>query len=220
VDLKWDKIKGFLPLIVLFLGIGFLGTLIPQEKIRMAVENAGIYAPLIFILASLISYIIAPLSNMPVMAAGHYSFGSEKIIIYGFVAGILAAITNFWVARIWGVKLVKKLVGKKTLVQINELAEDYGLGTLLMVRLFAWGFNDVISYAAGFTNINFKPYFIITVIAMVPGTIIMLYATRYIENTTQFVLINLGLTTVFLLILPYTKNFAKRLTDFLERKLE
>src|SRR3972149_2076543 len=50
-----------------------------EEKVRTVVENAGIFAPVVYILASLVSYIIAPLSNIPVMAAGHYSFGSERI---------------------------------------------------------------------------------------------------------------------------------------------
>ena len=220
MDIKWDKIKTFIPLIILFLGIGILGTFIPQEKVRTVVENAGIFAPVVYILASLVSYIIAPLSNIPVMAAGHYSFGSERIIIYGYIAGVIASITNFWIARIWGVKLVIRLVGKKTLTQINDLTEDYGLGTLLMARLFAWGFNDVISYAAGFTNLKFRPYIIISVLALIPGSLIMFYFTRFIDNTTHFVVVNLGLTTLFLLILPYTKHFAKGLTDYLEKRLE
>ena len=79
-----------------------------------------------------------------------------------FIAAVITSVTNFWIFRIWGRKIVAKLAPEKTnLDKIDSLTKDYGLQTLFIFNIYDKEFHDVISYAFGLTNLKFKQYFII-----------------------------------------------------------
>ena len=188
-----------LPVVLFILLISLLSLLIPKEPIKALVQQAGIFAPLVFTLLNLSTFIIAPLSGTPMMAVGYYLFGSQ-VIIYGFLANILASIINFWISRLWGINLVSKLVGKNNMQKLNDFANQYGLIALFISRFFLRGFVDIISYAAGLTSIKFTPYIIISILADIPGVILLYYLSSLTNNVAQFTLIIVGSSCILLMI--------------------
>ena len=114
-----------------------------------------------------------------------YSYG-QMSVVYAFIAAVIASITNFWIARIWGRNLVIKLAGEKNLEKIDSLTKDYGLQTLFIFRVFLKEFHDVISYAFGLTNLKFKPYFLISTLGMIPATFIWYLISLKIRDPLTF----------------------------------
>lgn len=205
--------RSYLPLIVtavLFLLIYLIGTKIPEQSIRETVSNAGPFGAIILIFLFWITYFVAPLGGTPFLLVGFYFYG-PKVIIFTTTAAFIASITNFWVARIWGVKLVTRLAGPENLEKINKLTKNYGLQTLIICRVFLGQFHDVVSYAFGLTPIKFKIYLTVTVLGMIPGTILWYSLATKINNALNFTIVTVGLAYLTLtLYLAYRKITKKK----------
>jgi len=204
-----QRIKPFIPIAIIVLLICLLSFYIPKEKLVEVVKNAGVFAPVVFILLNLTTFIIAPLSGTPIVAIGYYLFGS-KVVLYGFVVILISSVINFWISRIWGVKLVSKIVGKKGMEEINEYTKEYGFLTLFVTRFFLRGFDDVISYAAGLTSMKFTPYLIISTLAPIPGTIALYYLSKLAGDVTQFTIIIVSFSYILFTIYIFARKYKGR----------
>jgi uncharacterized membrane protein YdjX (TVP38/TMEM64 family) len=184
--------KSYLPLaifIILVLAILLVGTQVPENTIRRVVASAGPYGIVVLILSFWLTNVVAPLGGTPFLYAGFYLYG-QKVVFYAYFASIIASVTNFWIARVWGRSLVEKLAGREGLEKIDHLAKDYGISTLIIFRLFLKEFHDVVSYAFGLTEINFISYFVISVLGMLPATIIWYFVSKTIQTPLIFTIIS------------------------------
>lgn len=208
--------NSYLPIIIiglLFLLIYLVGTRVPETTIRAIIKSSGVFGPILLILFFWTTNVIAPLSGSPFLFAGFFLFG-QKVIIYSFIAALIASITNFWLARIWGRAIVIKLAGKDNLEKIDNLTENYGLLTLFIIRIFLGSFHDVISYVFGLTKMQFIPYIVISVLGTIPGTILWYYLTSKINNPLIFTLLTWAMTYVFLTIYISWIKITKREKKF------
>jgi len=172
-------------IIAIFTALFLIGRLVPEQSLRMVIEKAGPWGVIVLIFSLWITNVIAPLSGSPFLFVGFYSYG-QMSVVYAFIAAVIASITNFWIARIWGRNLVIKLAGEKNLEKIDSLTKDYGLQTLFIFRVFLKEFHDVISYAFGLTNLKFKPYFLISTLGMIPATFIWYLISLKIRDPLTF----------------------------------
>jgi uncharacterized membrane protein YdjX (TVP38/TMEM64 family) len=197
--------KSYLPLTIIvafFLLFYVIGQRVPEQTIRNTVSNAGPFGVVILIFLFWISNVIAPLSGSPFLYAGFYVYG-QAVVIYAFIAAVIASITNFWIAKIWGRPIVVKLVGADGLKKVDELTMNYGHQTLFIFRLFLKEFHDVISYAFGLTKMRFVPYFVISTLGMIPATFIWYLISLKIHDAVSFTAISwvvayISLTTYIL----------------------
>lgn len=173
----------------IFLAMFLVGSLIPQDQIRILIEKAGPWGVVLLIFSLWITNVIAPLSGSPFLFAGFYSYG-QMSVVYAFIAAVIASVTNFWIAKIWGRKIVVKLAGESNLEKIDNLTKDYGLQTLFIFRLFLKEFHDVISYAFGLTNLKFESYFIVSTLGMIPATVIWYLISLKVKDPMTFTIIS------------------------------
>jgi uncharacterized membrane protein YdjX (TVP38/TMEM64 family) len=162
-----------------------VGTRVPETAIREIIKGAGPFGVVVLILLFWLTNIIAPLSGTPFLYAGFYMY-NQMVVFYAFLAAVLASITNFLVARIWGRSLVIKLVGTEALEKVDDLTRNYGPQSLLIFRLFLKEFHDVISYAFGLTSIKFSHYLTVSTFGMIPPTIIWYFISLKIGNALTF----------------------------------
>lgn len=207
-------IKKILPILTIAAVFGALyiaSVSIPQEKVRQLLTSYGPTGPLVFIFLMLATHIFSPISSSPFLFAGFYAFG-ENVVLLMTAASILAAITNFWIARVWGRGFVARLVGQGNVNKIDKFTKNYGLWTIFFLRVFLGGLHDFISYAAGLTRIRFVPYFLISVAGTVPGTLVWYMIARKIESPVNFTIITI------LMVVGFSAVFG--LGTFLFRKLK
>jgi uncharacterized membrane protein YdjX (TVP38/TMEM64 family) len=174
------------------LAVYFLGARIEVKDIKQIIEKAGVLAPLLYIVILLSTYVVAPFSGTPVFFAGYLAFG-KTVQIYSYFTQILAAAVNFWIARGFGRGLVLRLVGDKNMGRVDRFADNYGIGSLIFLRVFQGHFHDFISYAYGLTNIKFTAYFIVSALAPIPWAILWYF---YIFDRVE----NVGDLTMWLLL--------------------
>lgn len=204
--------QSYLPLILtagLFLLIYLVGTQIPEETVRETVDQAGPLGPLILTLLIWATNFFAPLGGTPFLFAGFYLYG-PRVILLATVAAFIASITNFWVARTWGIKVVTKFAGAESLEKIDRLTKNYGLQALIIGRVFFGPFHDVISYAFGLTPIKFKTYLIVSTLGIVPGTILWYFLATKIGNALNFTAMTVGLAYLTLSLYLAYRKITKR----------
>jgi len=170
----------------LVLVIYALGKSVPQEEIVLLVKNAGVFAPLIFMILLLATYVFAPLSGSPVQFAGFILF-QENTVIFSTIAAIVASATNFLLARRWGRKVVVKIIGDEETKGVDSFFSNYGLLSVFVSRVFLSLFHDVISYFCGLTKLKFWPYFLVSTLGMIPGNIIAFFVSKRIDSPLIFI---------------------------------
>lgn len=182
--------------ILLFVVFYLLSISFSQEQIRGFITKFGPFGPFILIILILLTHIIAPLSGSPFFFVGFLIFG-KITIIYITLATIFSSIINFWIARKWGRQIAEKFLGKHNMSKIDRLSENYGLGMMFILRIFQGGIDDLISYAAGLTDMKFIPYFIVSTLGMIPGSILWYYLSSYITTPLEFIFLTWGMLFIF-----------------------
>ena len=204
--------KSYAPLIIIiaiFILFYLIGSNVPEQTIREIIKNAGPLGPMVLVFLIWTTNVIAPLGATPFLFAGFYLYG-QAVVIYGSMAAVIASITNFWIARIWGRSIVEKLAGADSLEKIDNLTSNYGFQALFICRVFLSQFHDVVSYAFGLTKLKFLPYFVVSTLGTIPGTIVWYYLSTKLNNPLTFTLLTLLVAyislTSYVLWLKITKK--------------
>jgi uncharacterized membrane protein YdjX (TVP38/TMEM64 family) len=141
--------------------------LIISEGFKDFTANLGFFGYFIVIGYTVLSHVFAPLAGTPGVLLGVTIYGVKTGMFLLYIASIISASINFWISKKYGRKMVIKLVGEKSMKEVDEFTSVEGKQVLIISRLFGFPIFEFISYAAGLTNISFKHYFIITAIASV-----------------------------------------------------
>jgi uncharacterized membrane protein YdjX (TVP38/TMEM64 family) len=130
--------------------------------IRLWIEQAGVWAPVFYILAKTSTVVFAPLSGTALYVFSVPLFGFWKGVLYSFIGDFIGAVITFYLSRFFGRPVVSYLAGKKNMDYIESALEVMSTPKgFLSMRLAAVSMPEIASYAAGLTKINF--WFFITV---------------------------------------------------------
>ena len=141
--------------------------LVVSERFKEFTVSLGFFGYFIVIGYTVLSHVFAPLAGTPGVLLGVTIYGIKTGMFLLYVAGLISASINFWISRKFGRKMVIKLVGEKSMNEVDEFTSVEGKQVLLISRLLGFPIFEFISYAAGLTTISFKDYFIITAIASI-----------------------------------------------------
>ncbi|MFN8450236.1 MAG: VTT domain-containing protein [Anaerolineae bacterium] len=196
--------------VALLVAINRLGT----DGIRQAIENAGPFAPLVYIGVKAVTYTIAPLSSGPIQLFAGVLFGLIPGTLYTLLGELIGGTINFWLARRFGRAVVTRLVGADGMARVDKFVNQIvDWKTLIYARLFLFSIYDFISYAVGFSKLNFRTYLIISaVVGVIPTFVAALLGTALTEERGNFLVIY-GIVAV-LSVVPLV--FQKRIRRWLK----
>jgi uncharacterized membrane protein YdjX (TVP38/TMEM64 family) len=154
----WASIFVILLIVVLSIGTFF----VDLNALRHSIEEAGIWAPVLYILAKVSTVVFAPLSGTALYVFSVPLFGFWKGVLYSFIGDLIGAVITFYLSRSFGRPVVRYFAGKKNMDYIENALEVMSTPKgFLSMRLAALSMPEIASYAAGLTAINF--WFFITV---------------------------------------------------------
>lgn len=156
----------------------FLIPMITSESFQVFIARIGIWGYLVVILYTVLSHVFAPLAGSPGVLLGVTIYGLQSGIVLLYFASLISASVNFWISKRYGRDFVTKLVGKKSMEDVDAFVEAEGRETLIISRLFGFPIFEFISYAAGLTTMKFKQYFVITAVASIVPNFVAFYAFR------------------------------------------
>lgn len=175
--------------------------------------------------------IIVPIPSEAVIAfSAAIGISVLNVTLIGGLGLIAGSVLAFYIARWGGRPIVKKLLGEEWMDDIDKWINKRGWKAIIITRLVPVVPFDLISYGSGLTSIDFKKYFIPTLIGAFPRTFILAVAgasVREIFKTVGFgidLLFILGILGIFGLIvlerLGYTNFIEKFFMKWIREDLE
>lgn len=154
-------LKAFFVFAVLMVLMGFSLNYVGLEGAKSFVKDTGAWAPITFVFVCSLSVVLAPLSGSALYAASGALFGMRFGFLYSLIAMLIGCSVNFWLSRVYGRRLVIKLVEQEKVKKIDDLTIKMGKGgwfAMLLAMLLA---SDFASYIAGLTKMQYKHFVII-----------------------------------------------------------
>jgi uncharacterized membrane protein YdjX (TVP38/TMEM64 family) len=156
----------FICLVATGLAIYLIGGINP-EQLQIWLQQAGIWAPVIYI----VIYTIATILVMPSTAlnlTGGAIFGPWLGTLWTSIGAIVAAIVAFIFARTAGREFVARKLAGKWQAMDAEMQQG-GLFYMFAIRLLPIIPYGLVNFAAGLTSIKFRDYLLGTILGTVPG---------------------------------------------------
>jgi len=145
-----------------------LGRYLDQEVMREWIGGFGVWGPLVYMLI----YALAPslmLPGLPITVVGGVLFGPFWGIVYVTIGATTGATLAFIIARKMGREWVEGLVKGGRMREIDESVEKKGWKIVAFTRLIPLFPFNFLNYAFGLTKIGLGPYFLATLVFMLPG---------------------------------------------------
>ncbi len=143
-----------------------------QESLRRLLEEAGFWAPLIYIViyaAGICFFVPGTLLT----AIGAAIFGPYWGFVYVWVGAMIGASAAFWIGRTLGREFAASLIGDR-LKKYDEAIERNGFATVLYLRLVYFPFTAM-NFGMGLTKVRFWDYFLGTGLGIIVGTFIFTF---------------------------------------------
>ena len=152
---------GFGLFIVLTL-MGLLFWFFDIEEVRAVVESAGIWGPLIFILAKILTIVVAPISGSAIYPMAGAIFGFTHGFVYIFIGDAIGSTIAFYISRCLGQKVAERMIGvndKGYLAQVLVYLSSWR--GLIEARIFFAALPEAVAYAAGLSKLPFWKFFVV-----------------------------------------------------------
>jgi uncharacterized membrane protein YdjX (TVP38/TMEM64 family) len=143
-----------------------------QESLRRLLEEAGFWAPLIYIViyaAGICLFVPGTLLT----ALGAAIFGAYWGFLYVWIGAMIGASAAFWIGRTLGREFAASLIGDR-LRRYDDAIERNGFATVLYLRLVYFPFTAM-NFGMGLTKIRFWDYFFGTGLGIIVGTFILTF---------------------------------------------
>jgi uncharacterized membrane protein YdjX (TVP38/TMEM64 family) len=175
------------------------------DKYLKFLSSFGPFVIILYIVLQALTIIIAPLGGFFLVVAMISLFGAEKALILAYLVTTPCYLINFYLARRFGRPVVKKVIGSRGLKIVDHLAEEAGIPTVVVFRVFQGMNFDYLAYGIGLTTISFKNFIIINILGGIPSAIISYFVLTRFENLT-YGIVALYITAGFLSLVAIVSN--------------
>ena len=194
------------------------------ETVKQYAAGFGAFAPVIFILSYVVQAFVLFIPTLILTMFGGYVFGVVWGTIYSLIGMTIGSIIIFLIARRLGRPFFNKVISKKELEHFDVFFKKRGDVSIFLARSILILFPpDVVSIAAGLTQIKFKHYVIFSILGFIPSLIILtLFGERLSQGISPatFIVLALIILAIFGYILRHPlKVFLIKEIEEYERKI-
>ncbi len=215
--LKWLKMVLLLVAIIAILYGVSQSTLIRNSFsnpniLRSFLLSFGILAPLVLIFLQVFQTVISILpSEITTIVAG-FIFGPVLGIVYNTIGTFLGSFLVFLAGRKYGKKLVGDFFSKKDIVHFNLFFKQRGLWALFLARVAPFFPNDVISFAAGLTEVKAWQFNLVSTLGfLVEIVLLTLFGSELAQGRLSMSIIIIGIFIILLLLVSLFKGKIRKL---------
>ena len=210
-----EIIRNIIYIIFVLLIFQFLVNLIGIDNLQQKINNLGIFGPIIFIFLKSAAIVFAPLSGTPLYLIAGSLFGVSKGILFLIIGDFIGFTISFYISRIFGKKVAIYFLSKTGMKVVKDVLNHIGTTKGLIQSCIAFiGFSEVVSYAAGLTNLSYlKAISTIVLIELIPLVIIVKIGEATISSSGEsslsllnIIIIVIAIIGIFWLYLQSKKN--------------
>lgn len=144
---------------------GFFTAIRTPEGIQNYIQRSAPYSHLVFFLLQLISVILAPIPSNITAAAGGALFGTLVSFLLTALAVALGSALIFQLSRLLGQSFAQSFVEGKYWEKYGEVIRRKRDSFLFLAFLFPFFPDDLLCIMAGLTDIPFRRFFLLVVLA-------------------------------------------------------
>lgn len=187
----------FIVVIVIFAAISIFSSQYAGQ-LKNLIQIKGVAGMAIYLLATIASNIIAPISALPLMPLASALWGSFLTALLSILGWSIGASILFYLTRKYGRPLVARFFNVKRVEEIAQAIPE---------KRFFWGVVffriifpvDLLSIALGlFTKMKWRPYLVATIIGITPFAFILAYGVTLPLSWQITVALIILLATIFL----------------------
>ena len=145
------------------------------DHIQQWLDDAGGFAPLLYIAVMAVAVVISPIPSLPLDIAAGAFFGPFLGTVYSVTGALIGAVVSFFIARLLGRELIERFLSGHinfcTSCSDKLLTKIVFFSRLLPVVSF-----DVVSYGAGLTKMSVERFTLSTFLGMIPLTFLYNYS--------------------------------------------
>jgi uncharacterized membrane protein YdjX (TVP38/TMEM64 family) len=154
--------------------------LLSQDWVTFFRVGSGFLPGLLFVVYIVVCQVLVFPSGTPGLIYSLYLVGVEKTYGYLYLAGLISALINYWLGRQYGEPFLRHFLDEKAIDKVKHISKKLtGTKFLALARVFAFPFFKYISYAAGVLRMDFKAYFLTTVVFSAVPIIFMAVLLRW-----------------------------------------
>ena len=201
--------------------ITFYRYILNPKRLRLFIESFGPFAAIVFVLIQGLQVVFAPVPGEATGFVGGYLFGNVMGVVLSTIGLTLGSIGAFYFARIFGLRLVERVVKKEYITKFNDFATHKGLYISYILFLIPGFPKDSLCYLLGLTHIRFLDFFLMNLLGRLPGTFILTFQGSAVKDARykSFLVLLIG-SAVVTLILYLTRNYVITFFTHIVHKLK
>jgi len=193
---------------------GTISLFMDSDRLHEVIENAGNLGPLVIIGFFVIAVVINPLPSAPVALAAGFAYGHTWGTLYVIIGSVSGAFIAFIIARLLGHDILYKWFGER--LKMGLLGSQWGLaGMIAVFRLLPFISFDIVSYAAGLTNITWWRFLLATTVGIIPASFLLAHFGSEMSTGDPK---RIGLTVLLLGFMTVIPVLVKVVFDKKQRK--
>jgi len=152
--------------------------------LRTTIESFGILGPGLIISLMIIAIVLSPLPSAPIALASGAAYGHTEGTIYIVLGSEIGAIIAFGLARYLGKDYLHEKFGDHLTKGLLG-SQHYLMGVVFVSRLMPFISFDMMSYAAGLSNLSFIRFAIATLAGIIPASFVLAHFGSELATDTQ-----------------------------------
>jgi uncharacterized membrane protein YdjX (TVP38/TMEM64 family) len=146
------------------------------EKLRAVLQEFGIVAPLVYTVAHIIQVVFMAIPGYAMAVVGGYLFGAVNGTAYTMIGVTVGSTIAFLIARIWGRRLVERMLTEDVLERFDGFSEKAGVPGLFLFVLVPVLPEDVISFVAGLAQFRLWVFVLVMFFGRLPAAAVAVLA--------------------------------------------
>ncbi len=184
------------------------------------IASYGKYANLTFVAVQAVQVIIPFIPGDVTGFVGGYLFGNTMGIILSTIGLSLGSLVAFYIAKIFGLGLVEKIVKKQYKDRIDYWITHRGLYLMFILFLIPGFPKDSLCYLLGLSRLKVVHFILMNVFGRLPGTVLLTMQGTAVDNKEYaafFVLLAGAL--IITLVLYILRKYCTKTIDSIIRRL-
>lgn len=171
---------------------------------------------LLIIGLQIIQVVICVLPGQPIQFAASYMFGVARGYLFSVIGAIIGTTISFYLAKLLGSEAMHLFFGEEKVKEYQRrLNSGRGLLITFLIYLIPGVPKDLVSYAAGISEMRFRPFLLAATIGRSPAMLGSLLVGHFFGKQNYTAMIIVTVAVILLLLVCLIKR--KELIDFLDR---
>lgn len=178
------------------------------KRLKTFVASFGPFAAVMFVIVQSAQVVFAPIPGEVTGFVGGLLFGNVKGLILSTIGLTLGSLLAFAITRIFGTKVVEKIVKKEYIDKFNDFVTHKGLNITFILFLLPGFPKDSLCYLLGLSRMKLSDFLFMNIFGRLPGTLMLTMqgdAVGHKKYQAFFWL--LVVSIAFTAILYFTRNY-------------